>query len=114
MKGEALERPAPSGAAAGEGFNLLGDALAPTERKLCSQAARRDMALFIDEIRDGEIVIREAEWKRKATSAQVGLASWLSHCTQDGRPLRIIGDESRAILALWDPGRGYVPVAEPR
>ena len=97
-----------------DGFRPLGNTIAPAQRDRCSDAARSEMATMIQEIGEGEVVIRESSWNRQATSGRVGIASWLSQCTQQGRPIQIRGDESGNTLARYDRLSGYEEGAKDR
>ena len=97
-----------------DGFRPLGNNVAPAQRDRCSEAARSEMATMIQEIGEGEVVIRESSWNRQATSGRVGIASWLSQCTQQGRPIQIRGDESGNTLARYDRLSGYEEGAKDR
>jgi len=92
-----------------EDFKLRGNHESPTVRDRCSEQARREMASVVGAISDGDVFVVESYWRTRATSARVGIASWLSQCTQEGRQVRILGDETRALLATYDRQRGYIP-----
>lgn len=73
----------------------------------CDNNARLEMDALIVSINPGKVVVRESDWNLKSTSTRVGIASWLSECTQEDRPLTIFGDESANPLATYDQRAGY-------
>jgi hypothetical protein len=76
----------------------------------CSDAARAEMKSLIHEAGDGDvIVIDESSWWAISTSNRVGIASWLSHCTQERGTVRMQGNRTGAILASYDPRDGRRP-----
>lgn len=91
-----------------EGFALLGESEAPSSRERCSADARAQMEAFTVELQGADVVVREEAWQRRGTSARVSVAGWYSLCTRDGRAVRIVGDDSRAVLAEYHPRLGYL------
>ncbi len=94
-------------------FKLLGNSPAPAERDRCSEEARAAMEAFGTAKQGGDIAVREAEWRDSATLARVGVASWFSECTRDGRAVRIVGESSGEVLAEYHPRLGYREPREP-
>jgi hypothetical protein len=97
-------------------FSLQGRASEPIEYDRCSSVAHDEMAdlLVKADVEDdgGVAVVREVVWDGLTVSGRVGLASWLSQCTQQGRPVAIVGDRLGRGLASYDPATGYdeVPI----
>jgi hypothetical protein len=73
----------------------------------CDAKARSEMDTLIVRIDVGKVVVRESAWEVKSTSTRVGIASWLSECTQEDGHVTIFGDESTDPLATYNRATGY-------
>jgi len=85
---------------------LLGEPRGSTTR-YCDEDQWSDARRIIRSVRPGEVIVDEGDWRRRGTSAQGGLASWLSKCEMQGERVRILGDESGAWLGSYSAADGY-------
>ena len=73
----------------------------------CDEEQWSKLEGFVEEVRDGEVLIHESDWASMGTETRLGLARWVSKCTQEGRPVRLVGSASGGSLAVYDARRGY-------
>jgi hypothetical protein len=109
LRAEGAEAGGPDLARAFPDWRLMGDVREPSTAQLCDGEAWSGARDMVEAAAAGEVYVDEARWRARPVSAQVGLASWLSKCTQSGAPLAIRASGSRALLARYDPASGYAP-----
>ena len=85
---------------------LLGD-LRSDDRKYCDEELWERVAPIIQQLLPGEVIVNERAWARHASSAQAGIASWISKCKLAGGAVRIRADDSGALLGVYSPATGY-------
>ena len=79
----------------------------PDDRKYCDEELWVRVVPIIRQLRAGEVVVDEPAWARHTSSAQAGIASWISKCKLAGEAIRIRGDDSGDLLGVYSPATGY-------
>ena len=85
---------------------LLGDKRRD-DRKYCDRELWAGVVPIIRQLGPGEVIVDEPAWARHTSSAQAGIASWISKCKLAGESIRIRGDDSGDLLGVYSPATGY-------
>jgi hypothetical protein len=72
----------------------------------CDESLWTNVAPIIRHVQIDEVVVDEVAWRRHGTSAQTGIASWISKCRLSGEPVTLIGDESGDELGFYSADAG--------
>jgi hypothetical protein len=85
---------------------ILGPPRGPTAN-LCDEDQWPKLGTIMKEFGAGEVVVDEHDWKRRGAGTRVRMASWASKCKAEGAPIKIRGDASGEILAVYDAREGF-------
>ena len=77
------------------------------DRQYCDEELWARVAPLIRELLPGEVIVDEPAWARHTSSAQSGIASWISKCKLAGEAVRIRGDDSGDLLGVYSSADGY-------
>ena len=91
------------------GFRLMGAVPEPSSATLCDDELWQRLGPVVQKVGAGEFFVNEEEWKNRPASYRVGVASFVSKCTQAEGSVSIRSDKSGELLAVYDSERGYVP-----
>jgi hypothetical protein len=89
-------------------FRLMGAVPEPSAATLCDDELWQRLGSIIQHVSAGEVIVEEVAWESRPASYRVGVASFISKCTQAEGSVSIRGGESGKLLAVYDSDHGYV------
>lgn len=83
------------------------DEPSPERLAYCDPRQWARLDAIVQEVGEGELIVREPAWEAAGASARAGLAGWASKCRLDGAALLVRSAGSGHILGRYDPAAGY-------